>query len=176
VAQGFSPVERGNVKKRRHRAVIPLVAGAVVLGLTILATIFPFQVVRHAGDAMEPTLSNQQLVIVNKLSFRLRDPRSGDIVMMYYPLDPDRSFVRRLIAREGDTVKLAGGIVFINDMPLREAYAPAEFRSRADWGPQVVPQGYYFVLGDRRNGRSDSRHWGFVPKRYITGTIIARFG
>jgi signal peptidase I len=160
-------------RKRRHKAVIPVVGGIIVLlGVTILVTTFPFQVVRNVGDAMEPTLRNRQRLIVNRLTFRLRDPKSGDIVMMYDPLDP----VRRLIAREGDTVKLVAGIAYINGKPLSEEYVPAESRSHADWGPQVVPQGYYFVLGDRRDVSSDSRHWGFVLKRYIIGTILVAFG
>jgi signal peptidase I len=115
-------------------------------------------------------------VIVNKLVYWLRDPRSGDVVMMYSPLDPNKSFVQRVIARQGDTVRIIAGRVYIDDKPLSDDYVAAEFRGHDDCGPVVVPVGYYFVLGDHRNSSSDSRHWGFVPRRYIIGKIVARFG
>ena len=53
---------------------------------------------------------------------------------------------------------------------------PVEFRSHDDWGPQVIQQGYYFVMGDNRNNSSDSRHWGPVPKKYIVGKVKVRWG
>ena len=81
-----------------------------------------------------------------------------------------------MIAQQGDAVQMIDGRVRINDKPLSDDYVPTEFRSHDDWGPQVVPVGYNFVLGDHRNDSSDSRHWGYVPRRYIIGTIVARFG
>ena len=56
--------------------------------------------------------------------------------------------------------------VCMNDLPLHDDYVPEEFRSHDDWGPKVIDQGYYFVMGDHRNNSSDSRHWGLVPKKY----------
>ena len=74
-----------------------------------------------------------------------------------------------------DTVRIADGRVFVNDIPLHDDYVPVEFRSHDDWGPQVVQQGYYFVMGDHRNNSSDSRHWGSVPKKYIVGKVKVRW-
>jgi len=67
--------------------------------------------------------------------------------MLYYPVNPDKSFVKRVIAEEGDTVKITDGRVFVNDLPLDDSYVPPEYRSHDDWGPQVIPDGYYFVMG-----------------------------
>ena len=99
----------------------------------------------------------------------------GDIVMLYYPLNPEKSFVKRVIAEEGDTVRIVDGRVYVNDIPLKDDYVPSEYRSHDDWGPQVIPEGYYFVMGDHRNNSSDSRHWGFVPKKYIIGKVQVRW-
>jgi signal peptidase I len=164
-------------QRGRRRVLVGLAASVPLLVLlTSVITTFPFQLARIVGRAMEPALTDQQRVIVNKLVYWLRDPRSGDVVMVYSPLDPNKSLVQRVIARQGDTVQIIDGRVHINDKPLSDDYVPTEFRSHDDWGPQVVPVGYYFVLGDHRNDSSDSRHWGYVPRRYIIGKIVARFG
>src|SRR6516162_4895088 len=141
---------------------------------TLIVT-FGFQVARVDGLSMAPTLEDHDRLIVNKLVYELGDPRPGDIVMLYYPLNPDKMFVKRVIAREGDVVRIVDGRVYVNDIPLHDDYVPAEFRSHDDWGPQVVQQGYYFVMGDHRNNSSDSRHWGPVPKKYIVGKVKVRW-
>jgi len=141
---------------------------------TLIVT-FGFQVARVEGQSMAPTLSDQDRLIVNKFAYRVGEPRRGDIVMLYYPLNPDKSFVKRVIAEEGDTVRIVDGKVFVNDAPIGDDFVPAEFRSHDDYGPTVIPEGYAFVMGDHRNNSSDSRHWGFVPKRYIIGKVQLRW-
>jgi signal peptidase I len=141
---------------------------------TLIVT-FGFQVARVEGMSMAPTLQDQDRLIVNKLAYRIGDPKVGDIVMLYYPLKPEKSFVKRIIAEEGDQVRIVDGRVFRNDVPLDDSFVPQEYRSHDDWGPQVIPEGYYFVMGDHRNNSSDSRHWGFVPKKYIIGKVQLRW-
>jgi signal peptidase I len=149
-----------------------LVSAAVY---AILIVTFGFQIARVEGQSMAPTLEDQDRLIVNKLVYRIGEPRRGDIVMLYYPVDPKKSFVKRVIAEEGDTVHIVDGRVYVNDIPLKDDYVRAEFRGHDDWGPQVIPEGYYFVMGDHRNNSSDSRHWGMVPKKYITGKVQLRW-
>ena len=122
-----------------------LVSAAVYA--TLIVT-FGFQVARVDGLSMAPTLDDHDRLIVNKLVYELGEPRPGDIVMLYYPLNPEKMFVKRVIAREGDTVRIVDGRVYVNDVPLHDDYVPAEFRSHDDWGPQVIQQGYYFVMGN----------------------------
>ncbi len=141
---------------------------------TLIVT-FGFQVARVEGMSMAPTLQDQDRLIVNKLAYRIGDPKVGDIVMLYYPLKPEKSFVKRIIAEEGDQVRIVDGRVFRNDVPLDDSFVPPDFRSHDDWGPQVIPEGYYFVMGDHRNNSSDSRHWGMVPKKYIIGKVQVRW-
>lgn len=141
---------------------------------TLIVT-FGFQVARVEGMSMAPTLEDQDRLIVNKLIYRLGEPRRGDIVMLYYPLDPDKSFVKRVIAEENDMVRVVDGRVFVNDVPVSDDYVAPEYRDHDEWGPQVIPEGYYFVMGDHRNNSSDSRHWGYVPKKYIIGRVQLRW-
>jgi signal peptidase I len=154
-------------------AWVKTLASAAVYA-TLIVT-FGFQVARVEGQSMAPTLTDQDRLIVNKLVYKLGEPRRGDIVMLYYPVNPDKSFVKRVIAEEGDEVRIVDGKVFVNDVPLGDEYVPEEFRSHEDWGPQRIDEGYYFVLGDHRNNSSDSRHWGLVPKRYIIGKVQVRW-
>jgi signal peptidase I len=160
------------VKEELVAWVKTLVSAAVY---AVLIVTFGFQVARVEGQSMAPTLEDQDRLIVNKLVYRIGEPRRGDIVMLYYPLNPDKSFVKRVIAEEGDTVRIVDGRVYVNDIPLKDDYVSSEFRSHDDWGPQVIPEGYYFVMGDHRNNSSDSRHWGMVPKRYIIGKVQLRW-
>ena len=161
------------------RAGRDLVAGLQTLvSAAVYATLivtFGFQVARVDGLSMAPTLEDHDRLIVNKLVYELGNPRPGDIVMLYYPLNPEKMFVKRVIAKEGDTVRIVDGRVYVNDQPLHDDYVPAEYRSHDDLGPEVVQQGYYFVMGDHRNNSSDSRHWGQVPKKYIVGKVKVRW-
>ena len=154
-------------------AWVKTVASAAVYA-TLIVT-FGFQVARVEGMSMAPTLEDQDRLIVNKLIYRLAAPRRGDIVMLYYPVNPDKSFVKRVIAEEGDFVRIVDGRVYVNDVPLPDDYVPPEYRSHDDWGPELIKDGYYFVMGDHRNNSSDSRHWGLVPKKYIIGKVQVRW-
>ncbi len=165
-------------------AWVKTLASAAVYA-TLIVT-FGVQVARVEGQSMAPTLVDQDRLIVNKFTYRFcisipplhlgcRDPRPSDIVMLYYPVDPDKSFVKRVIAEAGDTVRISDGRVFVNDLPVSDEYVAPDYRSHENHGPEVIPEGYYFVMGDHRNNSSDSRHWGFVPKKYIIGRVQLRW-
>ena len=179
---GESQIANASTSKPPHRfaaraaAIVDwfrTLASAAVYA-TLLLT-FVGQIARVDGLSMEPTLADHDRLVVNKWIYRVSEPRPGDIVMLYYPIDPDKSFVKRVIAREGDNVRITGGKVYVNGVALHDEFVTPAYRSHEDFGPEVVPQGYYFVMGDHRNASSDSRQWGPVPKKYIVGKIQLRW-
>ena len=143
---------------------------------TLIIT-FLFQVARVDGQSMAPTLADHDRLIVNKAAYLswIGEPQIGDIVMLYYPIKPEQAFVKRIVAKEGDVLRIVAGNVYRNDVLMDDSFVVPGNRSHDDWGPGVVPEGYYFVMGDNRNSSSDSRHWRFVPKRYIIGKVQFRW-
>jgi len=156
-------------------AWLKTVSSAAVYAALILT--FGFQVARVDGQSMAPTLADHDRLIVNKAAYLpwIGEPQIGDIVMLYYPIKPEQAFVKRVVAKEGDVLRIVAGKVYRNDVLMDDSFVVPGNRSHDDWGPEVVPEGYYFVMGDNRNSSSDSRHWRFVPKRYIIGKVQLRW-
>jgi len=167
-------VELDGVQEVKYAAIA---AGILVASFTIPSALTTnlYQIARVEGQAMSTTLDDQDRLIVNKWAYRVGEPLLGDIVMHRYPRDPEKAFVKRVIAAAGDEVRIADGVVFRNGVKLDEPYVIAAHRSHDDWGPQVVPEASYFVLGDHRNNSSDSREWGFVPREYVLGRVSTRW-
>lgn len=149
-------------------------AAAVLMVVAVVAGPISLQIARIEGLAMAPTLGNQDRVLVNRWAYVLTSPQRGDLVMFRYPPDPRRSFIKRVIAVGGDTVRVEDGRVYVNGQRLDDAYVAPEGRSHDTRGSHVVPSGSYFVLGDRRNNSSDSRHWGDVPEHLVLGRVALR--
>ena len=165
-------IQIAQVKEELVAWVKTLMSAAVY---AVLIVTFLFQVARVEGQSMAPTLEDQDRLIVNKLVYEFSDPRPGDMVTFYFPPNPSRMFVKRVIAKEGDTVQIVHGRVLINNQPLRDDYVVPAYRDDDNWGPQVIGQGYEFVMGDHRNNSFDSREWGLVPKKYIIGKVNLRW-
>jgi signal peptidase I len=145
------------------------------VGVTIAWTGMSFRLARVTGDGMTPAYVRGNIVFASALVSSETQPRRGEVELLYYPLEPRRLMVDRVIGVEGDTVRIADGHVYLNEKPFPDrSFVSDENRGHSDWGPMVVPQGYVFVLGDNRVQSSDSRHWGFVPRRYLWGRVIAR--
>lgn len=126
--------------------------------------------IRVDGSSMEPTLHNGQLILVNRLAYKLGEPERGDVIVFYFPRDPEQEYIKRLIGKPGDTVSIQNGQVLVNDLPLSEPYISASPMYQGEW---VIPEGQYFVLGDNRNNSSDSHQWGMVPAEYVIGKAMA---
>jgi signal peptidase I len=182
----MSPSQAYDVERRAQRTALLARAGEEVVtwvktfaSAAVYATLivtFGFQVARVEGRSMEPTLADQDRLIVNKALYQFFGlPKPGDIVMLYYPRDPDKSFVKRVIAQEGDTVRIEDGRVYVNEVMLSDDYVMPDYRSHENHGPEVVEEAHFFVMGDNRNNSSDSRIWGQVPEKYVIGKVHLRW-
>lgn len=131
------------------------------------------------SESMLPTLEVNDRLIVEKISYRFREPQRGDVVV-FRPTDAIQAanpnfhdaLIKRIIGLPGDTVEVRGGQVYIDDQILVESYiyeAP-----NYPWGPEVVPEDSYLVLGDNRNNSYDSHYWGFVPQKSLIGRAAVR--
>lgn len=142
----------------------------IALVLAILIKSFVVDSFLVQGHSMEPTLRNGERLLVNKFLYRFKVPELGDIVVFEYPKDPERDFIKRVIGREGDTIEITDGYVYVNGNLLEESYLVN--RGRDNFGPVLVPSGQLFVLGDNRTNSDDSRYFGFVPAENLVGQAM----
>jgi signal peptidase I len=142
--------------------------------IAVILIVFIYQPVKVEGTSMQPTLENQERIFINKFTyhFGLGDIQRGDMVVFWFPLDPTKSYIKRVIGLPGDVVHIDAGTVFVNGQELNEPYVPTDFRDRVSYEERRVPDGEYFVLGDHRNSSSDSRTWGFVKRDAIYGKAV----
>ena len=142
--------------------------------IAVILIVFIYQPVKVEGTSMQPTLDNQERIFINKFTyhFGLGDIQRGDMVVFWFPLDPTKSYIKRVIGVPGDVVRIEAGSVFVNNQELNEPYVPNDFRDRVSYEERRVPDGEYFVLGDHRNSSSDSRTWGFVKRDAIYGKAV----
>lgn len=164
--------ERPPAKQKSAAREIPETLVLALLFALVIRT-FVVEVYQVSGSSMTNTLFDHERVLVNKFTYRiLREPQPGDIIVFKYPRQPDRDFIKRVVAVEGDTVELRDGQVFVNGVPFAEA-ATVRLSSN-DFAPYQVPEGSVFVLGDNRNNSEDSRYFGEVPLSNIRGLAFAR--
>ena len=142
--------------------------------IAVILIVFIYQPVKVEGTSMMPTLTDQERIFINKFTyhFGLGSIERGDMVVFWYPGDPSKSYIKRVIGIPGDTVYIDAGQVFVNDRALVESYIPEDYRDRVSWEEHRVPRGEYFVLGDHRSSSSDSRTWGFVKRDAIYGKAV----
>jgi signal peptidase I len=151
------------------------------LMLAALVIVFIVQPVKVEGTSMLPRLHDGERIFVNKLVYYDEyrwAPKidRGDIVVFWFPDDPSKSYIKRVIGLPGDTVEVHDGLVRINGKDLEETYLDPHLNASHRTAPPVlVRPNYYFVMGDNRDNSSDSRIWGLVPKKYVYGKALLRY-
>ena len=126
------------------------------------------------GGSMLPNFPDGEFLLTDKVTYRLGEPKRGDVIVFKPPLSEDDEFIKRIIGLPGERVSLRNNKVYINGKLLTEEYLDPSLLTTggnflSEGGEVVVPLGSYFVMGDNRSHSSDSRAWGFVPKARITG-------
>ena len=151
------------------------IASAVVLALIVQQFIIrPFIV---NGASMDPTLKTGDYLLIDEVSYRLREPERGDVVVFRSPPEPTKFFIKRIIGLPGDTVSIEGSKVTIKNAENPKGFVLSEpFITHASVNSMTVnvPTDEYFVMGDNRNGSFDSRSWGTLPKANLRGRALLR--
>ncbi|WP_448561860.1 signal peptidase I [Trichothermofontia sp.] len=179
-AQPLAPESLSGWRKfwQSQRENLQILAIALALAILIRGLVAEPRVI--PSDSMVPTLLAGDRLVVEKVSYRLHPPQTGDIVVFDPPpalrtlgYRPDQAFIKRIIGRAGQIVQVKAGQVYINGEPLREDYiaAPPAY----SWGPAIVPAHHLFVMGDNRNNSNDSHVWGFLPEANVIGRAWLRF-
>ncbi len=154
----------------------------LVLAVFVLLMVFVAQPVVVEGTSMLPQLHDGERLIVNKLIYykipgvTWGNLQRGDVVVFWYPNDPDKSYVKRVIGLPGETIEIRNGIVYVDGEQMKEEYLATDFHQRMDnHAPKKVDEHHYYVMGDNRDNSSDSRIWGVVPEKYIYGKVFFRY-
>ena len=160
--------------------LIPIVI-AIIIAIVLKSVVFANAVV--PTGSMLNTIQLKDRVIASRLAYKNDEPQRNDIILFYYPDDPKRQtvYVKRIIGLPGETVEMVNGVVYITKtdgeiVQLKEDFVTVE-EPIGDYGPYVVPENSYFMLGDNRNKSKDSRFWQnqFVNKEDIIGKVLFKY-
>lgn len=141
----------------------------ISVAVSFLIITFLYQPVRVEGTSMLPELRDQDRLFINKFAYRFEHIERGDVVVFHYPRDPEKSYIKRVIALPGDNLRVDQGRVYVNGQSVDEWYVPKRFRDNRSMGEMTIPQDEYFVMGDHRSISSDSRDFGPVDRELIYG-------
>jgi signal peptidase I len=139
---------------------------------SILIITFLYQPVRVEGTSMLPRLEDSDRLFINKFVYRISAIERGDVVVFHYPRDPEKSYIKRVIAVPGDRLRIDRGVVWINGKRQVENYVPEEFRDFKSVAETMIPPDSYYMMGDHRSISSDSREFGPVERSLIYGKAV----
>lgn len=142
------------------------------VALAAIVIVFLYQPVKVEGTSMLPWLQDQQRIFVNKFVYSYGEIERGDVIVFRFPLDPSKSYIKRVVGIPGDRVEISDGALYINGDRVEENYVAPEFEDRGSHPALDVPEGHFYVLGDHRNTSNDSRIWGTVPREFVTGKAV----
>jgi signal peptidase I len=136
---------------------------------SVLIITFLYQPVRVEGTSMLPRLEDHDRLFINKFVYHFASIERGDVVVFHYPRDPEKSYIKRVIALPGDRLRIDRGQLWLNGKLQSEPYVPDEYQDTRSMEEIVVPEDSYFMMGDHRSISSDSREFGPVERDLIYG-------
>jgi signal peptidase I len=139
---------------------------------SVLIITFLYQPVRVEGTSMLPRLEDSDRLFINKFVYHFTAIERGDVVVFRYPRDPEKSYIKRVIALPGDHLRIEHGRVILNGNLIREPYVPREYRDSRSMAEMTVPADSFFMMGDHRSISSDSRDFGPVDRDLIYGKAV----
>ena len=139
---------------------------------SVLIITFLYQPVRVEGTSMLPRLEDRDRLFINKFVYHISAIERGDVVVFHYPRDPEKSYIKRVIALPGDRLRIDHGQVWLNGRRQIENYVPEEYRDNRSMVEMVIPEETYFMMGDHRSISSDSREFGPVERSLIYGKAV----
>ncbi len=145
------------------REILETVLLTAILFLILNTTTARFQV---RGSSMEPTLHNEQYLVISKVTYWVHPPERGDIIVFQPPNNPDEDYIKRVVGLPGERVKVQDGTILVDGTAIEEAYIanPASYSGVWNLGEKE-----FFVLGDNRGNSSDSHSWGLLPQENVVG-------
>ncbi len=161
------------------KGYIKVVLLAILIAFLLRA--FVVQAYKIPSSSMEDSLLAGDFILVNKLHYRFNEPKPGDIIVFKYPLNSSKDMVKRVLAVEGQSVEIKNKVVYVDGKIVSEPSSakhtdarilPGDYSARDNFGPEQVPAGHLFVLGDNRDNSQDSREWGFLDMSLIKGKAL----
>jgi signal peptidase I len=188
----MTPVQTTDKPSDRRKSVVREYAESIIIALVLALMIrsFVVQAFKIPSGSMEDTLLIGDHILVNKMAYGLQAPFSGtkitffgllsgphrdDIIVFPFPRDPSRDFIKRVVGLPGERIEVRNHHVYVNGEVLKEPYVKLDDRAAmqtsrySHWGPEVVPPGKLFVLGDNRDNSADGRDWGFLDSDRVKG-------
>jgi signal peptidase I len=144
----------------------------IATAASVFMVLFLYQPVRVEGTSMLPRLEDRDRLFINKFVYHFTAIERGDVVVFRYPRDPEKSYIKRVIALPGDTLRIDRGRVYVNGKLVREPYVPLEYRDTRSMLEITIPDDSYFMMGDHRSISSDSRDFGPVERSLIYGKAV----
>lgn len=153
----------------------------IALAIFVIIYLFLFQPHQVRGNSMYPNFHDADYLLTDKISYRLSQPKKGDVVIFVAPKNEEYDYIKRVVALPGEKVSINDADqVLVDNQIVDEPFLPEDIKTYGgnflEIGKTItVPEDQYFVLGDNRSHSSDSRDWGFVPKENLVGKAWFRY-
>ena len=144
-----------------------ILAACIGISAALFVRFFILETVKIDGSSMEPTFQNEDIILMEKVSYRFHSPIRNDIVIVDIG---DKTIIKRVVGMPGDKLKIEDGVLYRNEEKVEEPYIQEKMVS--DIQELTVPLHHVFVMGDNRNNSSDSRVYGAFDENQIQGRVM----